>query len=99
MAEHTPPHTSPVVCKPSGGLLGQTARFPGSRKDPGELEQVEKQLLGAGSLVSHAAGVAVERKAILDLNFSTPMLQLAYQGHRTFSRAYSALLVISSFTH
>lgn len=78
MAEHTPPHASPVVCKPSGGLLGQAAPFPGSRKDPGELEQMEKQLLGARLLVSHVAGVAMERKAILDLNFSTPMLQLAY---------------------
>lgn len=99
MAKHTPPHASPVVCKPSGGALGQTAPSPGSRKDPGEPEQVEKQLLGAGSLVSHAAGVAMERKSILDLNFSTPMLQLAYEGHRTFSRAYSALPIISLFTY
>lgn len=59
---------------------------------------MEKQLLGLGLLVLHAVGVAMERKATLDLNFLSQILQLGYYGHRALSRVYSALLS-SSFTH
>ena len=79
MAKHTPATCQPYGMQTIRGARGPNAApSPGSRKHLGEPEWVEKQLLGPRSLVSHAAGVAMERKAILDLNFSTPVLQLAY---------------------
>lgn len=59
---------------------------------------MEKQLLELRLVVLHAVGVAMDRKAILDPNFLSQMLQLGYYGHTALSRVYSALLS-SSFTH
>lgn len=72
---------NPATCQPHGiqtiwGAPGpEAAPSPRIKNYLGEPEQVEKQLFG---LRSHAAGVAMGRKAVLDLNFSTLMLQLAY---------------------